>query len=155
MTIVPTLKAVKLQQKILTDEEVRYLSEKLRQSLGGTFSEMAQQYGLSIEDHFRFSPLAARLVNARNTLDLSLKEAAAALKVAQHRLADIENARTNDLSPDLVVRYVEYLGIKVWFARWKRANAELAARLQLNKTGNLTARWTATRKSGARRQRGR
>ena len=114
--------------------------------MGEPFAGMLKQYGISSEDHFRFHPLAVRLASARAERGLDLKAAAAALKVARYRLAEIEGGRTKGIDCELLVRYVEYLGLKNWFGRWKKANAALAQRLQLAGAGNLTTASRATRR---------
>ena len=151
----PTQKTANIRQKILTDNEVRFVAKRFRQLMGEPITGLIRQYGISVEDYFRFSPVSVRLEGARTRRGLTLKNIAGALKVPQYRLADIESGRTMNLQPELLVRYVKYLGLSSWFGRWKLSNVALAKRLQLVEAGNLTTRSTATRKSGARRQRGR
>jgi hypothetical protein len=146
----PMSKLEKLSRRILTDGEVRYLAGKLRHLMGDPLSEMLRRYGISPEDHFRFRPLALRLEAARAERGLSLKVAALALKVPQYRLAAIEGCQFHGIDAGLVVRYVEYLGLKSWFGRWRRGNAGLARRLRLAGSGNLTERPTRTRVRAAR-----
>ena len=148
-------RAEKIRQKILADDEVRFLAKRLRQVMGEPINGLTRQYGISVEDYFRFSPVAVRLEAVRTRRGLTLKNVAAALKVPQYRLADIEGGRTTSLLPELLIRYVKYLGLSTWFGRWKLSNVVLAKRLRLFETGNLTARSRPTRKSGARPQRGR
>jgi hypothetical protein len=139
-------KLEKLQRRLLTKEEVRFLAEKLKQVMGAPFSEMLQRYGISPQDHFRFQPLAVRLESARIERGLSLKAAASVLNTAQYRLAAIENSRIRDIDGQLLVRYVEHLGLKSWFGRWKKSNSSLVQRLQIAGAGNLTAASRATRR---------
>ena len=149
----PTQKASKLRQKILTNDEVRSVAKRFRQLMGEPINALVRQYGISVEDYFRFSPVSVRLAGARTRRGLTLKNVAGALKFPQYRLADIEGGRTTNLQPELLIRYVTYLGLSTWFGRWKSSNVALAKRLQLVETVNLTTRSTATRKGGARRQR--
>jgi cytoskeletal protein RodZ len=114
--------------------------------MGEPFAGMLKRYGMSPEDHFRFHPLAVRLASARAGRGLDLKAAATALKVARYKLAEIERGRTKGVDSELLVRYVEYLRLKNWFGRWKKANAVLAQRLQLAGAGNLTTASRATRR---------
>jgi transcriptional regulator with XRE-family HTH domain len=139
-------KLEKIQRRLLTAEEVRFLGQRFRQLMGEPLVGMLNHYGISLEDHFRFHPLAVRLASARTERGLDLKAAAAALKVARYRLAEIEGSRTKNLDAVLLIRYVEYLGLKNWFGRWKRANASLARRLQVSGAGNLTTASRATRR---------
>jgi transcriptional regulator with XRE-family HTH domain len=148
-------KVAKLQRKLLTEEEVRFVAQRFRQLMGAPMSGLMEQYGISLDDHFRFSPLAVRLEAIRIDRGLSLKDAAAALKAPRYRIADIERSRTRNIDPKLLVRYVEYLGLKYWFGRWKKRNAELAKRLQVAEAGNLTAGSRATRRKRRAPERGR
>jgi hypothetical protein len=139
-------KLARIQRRLLTDEEVQFLAEKSKRLMGEPVVGMLKQYGISPEDHFRFHPLAVRLASARAERGLDLKAAAAALKVARFRLGDIEGSRTKDIDSGLLVRYVEYLGLKNWFGRWKKANASLAEHMQISGAGNLTTASRATRR---------
>jgi cytoskeletal protein RodZ len=114
--------------------------------MGEPISGLLQQYGISPEDHFRFHPLAVRLEGARIERGLSLKAVAAALKVPKYRLTEIEASRTKSIDPEVLIRYVDYLGMKNWFGRWKKSNASLARRLQITEAGNLTTASRATRR---------
>jgi len=93
--------------------------------------EVMGQPFVNVEDDLRFMSVAARVQEARERKGLDLKKAAAALKVPQYRLRDIEQGRLKDLVPSILVRYVDFLGMKVWFGRWKKANPGIVARLEL------------------------
>jgi hypothetical protein len=139
-------KVAKLQRRLLTDEDVRFLAQRFKHMMGEPMSGLLQQHVILPEDHFRFGPFAMRLESARVERGLSLKDAAAALKVPRYRIAEIESSRTKNIDPDLLVRYVEHLGLKNWFGRWKKTNAVLAQRLQIPGGGDLTAGSRATRR---------
>ncbi|MEW6246647.1 MAG: helix-turn-helix domain-containing protein [Nitrospirota bacterium] len=139
-------KLEKLQRRLLTAEEVRFFGQRFRQLMGELLVGMLNRYGVSPEDHFRFHPLAVRLASARAERGLDLKAAAAALKVARYRLAEIERGGTKNVDAELLIRYVDYLGLKNWFGRWKRANASLAKRLRITGAGKLTAASRAARR---------
>ena len=112
-----------LRRKILSDHEVRLMARRLQEVMGQPF--------VNVEDDLRFMSVAARVQEARERKGLDLKKAAAALKVPQYRLRDIEQGRLKDLVPSILVRYVDFLGMKVWFGRWKKANPGIVARLEL------------------------
>lgn len=57
--------------------------------------------------------------------------AAAALKVPQYRLKEIEACSTKRLRPEVVLKYIEFLGLAGWFGKWRKANAEYAKRMGL------------------------
>ena len=73
--------------------------------------------------------LAARLADARAARGLTLKEAATELKSPKYRLEDVEKGHLNNLNPGLLSLYADYLGLKTWFGKWKKANPEFSERL--------------------------
>ncbi len=75
---------------------------------------------------------------------MSLKDAAAALKVPQYRLRDIEDGRLKNILRDVLIDYVGFLKLKIWFGKWKRANPGLVARLGLrpDRSGNPRQGWS-------------
>ncbi len=127
----PALALATLQQKLLTDAEVTLLSTQLQRLMGASMIQMVHKHGMSTDDFFRLGPLAKRLEAARVERGMNLKDVALALKTAQYKLATLENAAARDLDAALMQRYVEFLGLKTWFGRWKKANADLAGRLGL------------------------
>lgn len=120
-----------LRHKILSDHEVRLMARRLQEVMGQPFVELFDRYGLNVEDDLRFMSVAARVQEARERKGLDLKKAAAAVKVPQYRLRDIEQGRPKHLVPSILVKYVDFLGLKVWFGRWKNANPGIVARLEL------------------------
>ena len=119
------------RRRILKDDEIKILAAHMRKSFGPAFSALVDEFGLGIEDTLRFQSLACRLAEARLSKGRTLKEAAAALKVAKYKLDYIEKASLRNISPEITLRYTEFLGLSNWFGRWKKANADLASRLGL------------------------
>jgi hypothetical protein len=60
---------------------------------------------------------------------MDFKTAAKALRVPQYRLRAIEQCSLKQLRGSDLHAYIDFLGLNEWFARWRRANSELAARL--------------------------
>jgi len=114
-------KLSKLQLVLLTDEEVRLASAKLKQLMGEPISGLLQQYGISPEDHFQFHPLAVRLEGARIERGLSLKAVAAALKVPKYRLTETEASRTKSIDPEVLIRYAFESGRSLSTAQRERS----------------------------------
>jgi hypothetical protein len=127
------------RRKILTDEEVRALAKATKAMLGSEIMAASNKYDLSIEDGLRYMSLAARLEDARTARALTLKEAAAELKTPKYRLEDVEKGHLSGLKPGLLVQYVDYLGLKAWFSKWKKANVEFSERLGLSSGAGKTA----------------
>ena len=74
-------KAQALRRKILLEDEIRLISQRLREVMGQPFIDLTEQYGLNLEDNLRFQTVTVRLWEAREDRGKSLKDAAAALKV--------------------------------------------------------------------------
>jgi hypothetical protein len=70
-------------------------------------------------------PVAESCRTARARKDLSLKDAARALRVPQYRLKDIEGNRVGLVDQAVLILYIELLDIKWWFSRWKAQNISL------------------------------
>ena len=122
-------KTRELMRKIKSEDEVRLLSRNLGKLMGPIFGELSSHYGLSIEDTIRFHAVATRFREIRESHGMDLKAAAKALHIPQYRLRDIEECRVTQLKPSVLHAYIDFLGLKEWFARWRKANRKLAARL--------------------------
>lgn len=119
-------------RKILSEDEVRLISRRLGKVMGPTFGELSSRYGLNIEDTVRFQAVATRLREAREHLGMDLKAAAKALGMPQYRLRDIEGCHLKNLKSSALRRYIDFLGLGRWFARWRKANSMLTAHLGLD-----------------------
>ncbi|MCZ6548322.1 MAG: helix-turn-helix domain-containing protein [Deltaproteobacteria bacterium] len=124
-------KAQALRQKILLEDEIRLISQRLREVMGQPFIDLPEQYGLNLEDNLRFQTVTVRLREAREDRGMSLKDAAAALKVQQYRLRDIEDGRLKNILRDVLINYVGFLKLKRWFGRWKGANPAVIWRIDI------------------------
>jgi transcriptional regulator with XRE-family HTH domain len=97
--------------------------------MGPILGELSSHYGLNIEDSIRFQAVATRLREAREKRRMNLKAAAKALGVPQYRLRYIEECRVKNLRSSELHAYVDFLGLGKWFARWRKANPNMSARL--------------------------
>ena len=110
---------------ILNNDELAILANGIHQVLGESVTVAVEAYGLDVEAILRFMPVAERCRIARARKDLSLKNAARALRVPQYRLKDIEENRVGAVDQAVLVLYVELLDMKQWFSRWKAQNSSL------------------------------
>jgi hypothetical protein len=110
---------------ILNNDELAILANGIHQVLGESVTLAVEAYGLDVEAILRFMPVAERCRIARARKDLSLKDAAGALRVPQYRLKDIEENRVGAVDQAVLVLYIELLDIKQWFSRWKAQNSLL------------------------------
>jgi hypothetical protein len=110
---------------ILNDDELAILTNGIHQLVGGNVTLAIEAYGLDVEAILRFMPVAESCRIARVRKDLSLKDAARALRVPQYRLKDIEGNRVGAVDQAVLILYIELLEIKQWFSRWKAQNSSL------------------------------
>jgi hypothetical protein len=113
---------------VLTNVEVTLVAAELMRLLGPGVADLSQRLGIRPQDGIRWSSLKSRCEEARGERGLSLKDAAAALKVPRYRLAAVEGGTLSALKPDIAGRYWRFLGIESWVKRWIRANPRLARR---------------------------
>ncbi len=105
------------------------MTKGLKKVMGSPFVALVEDCGVGIEDDIRFMSIAARLQERRQARGMTLKEAAAALRVPQYRLRDIESGSVKRLAPNILVAYINFLGLKQWFGRWKKMNSGLVNRI--------------------------
>jgi hypothetical protein len=115
---------------ILNNDELAILTNGIHEVVGESVTLAVEAYGLDVEAILRFMPVAERCRIARARKDLSLKDAARALRVPQYRLKDIEENRVGAVDQAVLVRYIELLDIKQWFSRWRAQHSSLFERLR-------------------------
>ncbi len=106
-----------LRRKVLSDGEARLMAQRLKEVMGQPFVDLMERYEIDVEANLRFMSVASRVQEVRQKKKLDLKEAAAALKVPQYRLRDIEQGRLKHIVADILLQYVHLLGLKTWFGR--------------------------------------
>jgi hypothetical protein len=108
---------------IMNDDELAIVARGIRQLVGENVTLAVEAYGLDLEAILRFMPVAEKCRIARARKDLSLKDAARALRVPQYRLKDIEENRVRAVEQVVLIRYIEFLDLKQWFSRWKASTS--------------------------------
>jgi plasmid maintenance system antidote protein VapI len=134
-----------------TEKDLELVEEKLREMLGPQLMELAESYGIDVGESLRLSVLTDQLVCARERLGLTLEEAAARLRVPQYRLRDVESGRRR-LLQEVLVRYIEFLGLQSESSAWAAQCPDLASRLGLTsgeKTEADVQRICAARRRGS------
>jgi len=131
------------RRKILTETEIRAFAKATKALLGPRLSDVIQGRQINFEDSLRYMSVGARLEEARTKRGVSPKEMAAELKVPRYRLESVEKGRLRELQPELLLRYVDHLGLKNWFGKWKKANAELSGRMGLTSNDGQKSAETA------------
>lgn len=110
---------------ILNDDELVFLADGVRQVVGENVTLAAEAYGVDLEAILRFMPVAEKCRIARSRKEMSVKDAARALRVPQYRLKDIEDNRVSVVDQAVLIMYIEFLDLKQWFRRWKTQNRSL------------------------------
>lgn len=125
-------KRVKVGQ-ILSDADIRYLVERTQKILHESFPAIFEKdYSEAMEDGMRFVSVAQKCAARRQSQGITLKEAAKAIGAPQYRLKDIEQGSLRDVQVPILLRYIDFFGLKRWFGQWKAANCSLADRFGLD-----------------------
>ena len=111
--------------KILSDQEVKILTSAVRKVFPELFNKSIIPFSIDLEALVRFRAVAERCRAARESRGLTIKEIAANLKVPQYRLKAIEEDHLRELKPAILEKYVGFLSLQRWFARWAKANRAL------------------------------
>ena len=118
-----------LEREILSGDEVRVFARMMKATLGPELVKEGRRLGLSVEEDLRFGSIAGQCRLAREMRNLSIKDAATALRVAQYRLRYIEESSIKNIDGAILVRYLDFLGLNAWFRRWKARNPRFAKKL--------------------------
>lgn len=120
-----------LQDKsgIIDEETANLVVEKMREVLGPAIFSMTENFGVNAQKLVRSQPLFYTCKAAREKKGLTVKQAAAILKVPQYRIKAIEgDSGCSSIRADILERYIEFLELSVFYGRWKKANKDIFAR---------------------------
>jgi hypothetical protein len=123
------------------------ITQAVAASLGPPVVELAQGFGVSVEDIVRFFAVTRECVRSRELARLSVRDVAYRLRIPQYRIRDIESGHIQRIQPTLFREYISLLGLSGWYAEWSRVNSELAKRLEgapLNPTAGRLERQRAS-----------
>jgi hypothetical protein len=84
-----------------------------------------------MEDTLRIGSLSKRCQAERETLGLTVKQAATQLRVPQYHLKAIDEGHLSEIRADVLGKYLVLLGLQDWVQEWVAANPGLARRLGL------------------------
>jgi hypothetical protein len=116
---------------ILTDSQVRTLSEQVRAVLVDSFPGMDWSKHDS-ERIVRMMALSAKCKETRTKRGLSIKDVAGQLRIPQYRIKAVEDGSMLELDPSCLRSYVAFLNLKRWVRQWGNTNPELAKRLEID-----------------------
>ena len=121
---------------ILRDDEVRAIVAAAEALVGRQIVAIANRLGVDREAKVRLLALQLKCGNAREKLGLSLRQAAARLRVPQYRLRAIERGILGEIDSHILGSYVRLLAVGPWFRRWIAANPTVAARIGIGETSD-------------------
>jgi transcriptional regulator with XRE-family HTH domain len=140
--------------KILSEEEVQATIREMREGDSQQLVESMISSGIDLEKTVRFMPVAERCKQTRDKSGLNLATVARELKVKQSDLQCIENAQNAKADPDILHRYLHYLGLGQWFGKWAAANSQLADQLKPKTAAASAPAKAAGKRPGAPRKPG-
>ena len=119
------------KKRFISDKEADFITDKMVAAFGPVFADILGQFGGLVrhKDVIRFMPLAARCKEARDRKSFSAKEVASLLKVPKYRINYIEDSRVTEITPDILEKYIDLLGIRRWFNEWVKNNADVHKRI--------------------------
>lgn len=107
--------------------------------------------GRSVENTLRMGSLARRCQVEREKLGLTVKQAAAQLKVPQYHVKAIDEGDLSEIRQDVLGRYLVLLGLQDWVQEWIAAYPGLARRLGLKQRAAHLTQFTATTSKTSKR----
>ena len=99
------------------------------QVLGEPLASLIKGKESKFENIVRYRAVSARLIEARERLGISVKQISARLKLPQYRIRAIECGSLSAIRPGDLRRYIDALGLRLWYRRWAKANRRLADQL--------------------------
>ena len=116
---------------ILTDDEVAFLLKHLRELMTKSFPGV-ESFRNTDDTYIRMMSLSENCKQAREELDLTIKDVAAKMRVPQYRLRSIEKCSKSAIQAKYLRAYIEFLGLVSWARRWASANPALARTLGID-----------------------
>ena len=83
------------------------------------------------KDMIRFQPISEMCRHEREKKELAIKDVSRELGIPQYRLKYVEEASVDNIYPDILEKYVDYLGFRDWFNSWKKCNTDVYGRLSV------------------------
>ena len=117
----------------LNSEQAKLVIKKLRDVLGPEITDMLDKLGINSDHLIRVQYISSLCTNAREQKNISLKQASEKLKIPQYRLREIENGSTKAILPDLIDRYLDFLGLTDAFFDWLKDNEDIHKSIQGNR----------------------
>jgi len=117
----------------LNSENAKLVIKKIREVLGPEITDMLDKSGINPNHLIRFQYISSLCTNAREQKNISLKQASEKLKIPQYRLREIESGSTKAILPDILDKYLDFLGLTDAFCDWLKDNEDIYKSIQGNR----------------------
>ena len=122
------------KRKVLSSEsDVKVITKIMRAVLGPDLMKHIDEQGIQVEDIIRFTPVQKEIQASRESQGMSLKDAAARLKVRQYKLRDIESGLFSRIEPEILNAYCGLLGLGGFMESWCWDNRALADKIGIGR----------------------
>jgi len=112
--------------------QANVIAKRLREILGPEVASIMDKSAINPDHMVRFQHIASLCMNTRKQKQISLKQISEKLKIPQYRLNDIESINIKNIVPDLLEKYIEFLGLTDAFCDWRKDNEDIYKSIQDN-----------------------
>ncbi len=116
----------------LNKQQAKLVINKIRDVLGQEITGILDKSAINPDHMVRFQYISNLCKNTREQMQISLKHVSEKLKIPQYRLKDIEDTSLKTIMPDVLEKYVEFLGLTDAFRDWLKDNRDIYKSLQEN-----------------------
>ena len=117
----------------LNSEQAELVVQHVKRLLGPELVGMLDKAGIDPNHMVRFQYISNLCRTTREEKHISLKQASRELKIPQYRLREIEGGNVKSILPDVLEKYVDYLGLAGVFHNWLKENGDIYKSIQENR----------------------
>lgn len=116
----------------LNSEQADNLVELVKEMFGEQGLKILEGSGLNVNNMVRFMYISRLCQKKREEKGLNLKTISSKLKIPQYKLKYIEESGMGNIDPDILEKYVKYLGLEKEFNEWLKQNKDVYEQLWKN-----------------------
>ncbi len=117
----------------LTSEQADAMVEMMHEKLGPELSAAIEHTPFSQNHYFRFMYICDLCTKTREKKELSFKDISKDLKIPQYKLKYVEESGLNNIEPEILDKYIDYLGLRSEFSEWLKNNRDVYEELGTRK----------------------
>ena len=120
-----------MEKKQFIDEELAgYIVEEIGRGIPELKKGFAKHKHRA-KDMIRFQPISEMCRHEREKKARTIKDVSGDLGIPQYRIKYVEEVSVENIHPDILEKYVDYLGFRKWFNSWKKCNMDVYERLSV------------------------